>query len=109
MFHEMRYVYEVYRQRSFSKAAKELYISQPSLSLMVKKAENRMGSPIFDRSTSPIGLTEAGREYIRAAQQIMEIQEGFRRYLSDAEECLTGSLALGGTTLFTSYVLPPAS
>ena len=107
MFHEMRYVYEVYRRRSFSKAVQALYISQPSLSLMVKKAEARVGVPIFDRSTSPIGLTEAGQEYIRAAEQIMGIEEGFRRYLSDAESCLTGVLSVGGTTLFTSYVLPP--
>lgn len=107
MFREMRYVYEVYRERSFSKAAQKLYISQPSLSAMVKRAEGRVGSPIFDRSTSPIGLTEAGREYIRSAQQVMEIEDRFARYLSDASQCLTGSLAVGGTTLFTSYVLPP--
>ena len=51
MFREMRYVYEVYRERSFSRAAQKLYISQPSLSLMIKKAEERVGSPLFDRST----------------------------------------------------------
>lgn len=107
MFHEIRYVYEVYRERSFSKAAQKLYISQPSLSAMVKRAEQRIGSPIFDRSTSPIGLTQVGLEYIRAAEQMMEIEDGFRQYLSDAGQCLTGSLAIGGTTLFTSYILPP--
>ncbi len=107
MFHEIRYVYEVYRERSFSKAARKLYISQPSLSAMVKRAEQRIGSPIFDRSTSPVGLTPAGREYIRAAEQMMEIEDGFKKYLSDAGQCLTGSLAIGGTTLFTSYILPP--
>ena len=50
MFREMRYVYEVYRERSFSRAAQKLYISQPSLSLMIKKAEERVGSPLFDRA-----------------------------------------------------------
>lgn len=107
MFQEMPYVYEVYRQHSFSKAAEKLYLSQPALSLMVKKAEERIGGPLFDRSTKPVRLTEAGKEYIRAAQQIMAVEEGFRQYLSDTEACLTGSLSLGGTTLFTSYVLPP--
>ncbi|MBQ8536566.1 MAG: LysR family transcriptional regulator [Clostridia bacterium] len=107
MFREMRYVMEVYRQRSFSKAATKLYVSQPSLSLMVKKVEEKLGGPIFDRSTSPIGLTEMGREYIRCAQQIQEIEMGFEQYLSDAEQCLTGTLSLGGTMLFASYVLPP--
>ena len=107
MFHEMRYVYEVYRHRSFSKAARALYISQPSLSLMVKKAETRIGSPIFDRSVSPVALTEVGRAYIRAAMQIMAVETEFERYVNDERGCLTGTLSLGGTALFTSYVLPP--
>lgn len=107
MFREMRYVYEVYREHSFSRAAQKLYISQPSLSLMIKKAEERVGSPLFDRSTMPIGLTEAGRRYIRAAEQIMEIEGSFQQYISDSESCLSGTLALGGTTLFTSYIFPP--
>ena len=107
MFHEFRYVYEVYKERSFSKAAQRLYISQPSLSAMIKRAEQRLGGPIFDRSTLPVGLTPIGREYIRAAEKMLEIEDGFRQYLSDASQCLTGSLSIGGTTLFTSYILPP--
>lgn len=107
MFHEMRYVLEVYRERSFSRAAQKLFISQPSLSAMVKRAETRIGGQIFDRSISPVGLTPIGREYIRAAEQLLEIEENFRQYISDEAHCLTGSIAIGGTTLFTSYILPP--
>lgn len=107
MFHEMRYIYQVYKEKSFSKAAKKLYISQPSLSLMVKKAEERLGTPLFDRSISPIRLTPAGEEYIRSVEQIMAVEDHFRQYLSSADDCLTGTLSLGGTTFFTSYVLPP--
>lgn len=107
LLHEMNYVYEVYRQRSFTKAAQALYIAQPSLSQMVRKAEARIGAPIFDRSTSPIGLTELGRAYIRAAEQVLQIEADLQQYLDDTEKCLTGALTLGGTTFFTSYVLPP--
>lgn len=107
LLHEMVYVYEVYRHRSFTRAAQALYISQPSLSQMIRKAETRIGAPIFDRSTSPIGLTETGRAYIHAAEQILQIEADFKQYLDDAERCVTGVLTLGGTTLFTSYVLPP--
>ena len=107
LLHEMAYVYEVYRQRSFTRAAQALYISQPSLSQMIHKAERRIGAPIFDRSTSPIGLTQTGRAYIRAAEQVLQIESDFRQYLDDAERCVTGVMTLGGTTLFTSYVLPP--
>ena len=44
MFQGMHYIYEVYKERSFSKAAQNLYISQPSLSAAVKKIENRIGA-----------------------------------------------------------------
>ena len=106
-FHEMQYVYEVFRHQSFSKAAEAMFISQSSLSLMVKKAENRVGSPIFDRSTLPITLTETGKAYIRAVMQIMSIEQDFQREIGNIESMVTGSLALGGTALFTSYVLSP--
>lgn len=106
-FHEMQYVYEVFRHQSFSKAAEAMYISQSSLSLMVKKAEKRIGSPIFDRSTLPITLTEAGKAYIRAVMQIMSIEQDFQNEIGHIQQVVTGSLSLGGTTLFTSYVLSP--
>ena len=67
MFSGMNYVYEVYKEQSFSKAAENLYISQPALSSMIKKIETKIGMPLFDRSTSPIQLTECGKKYIKTA------------------------------------------
>ncbi len=58
MFHGMNYVMEVYKEQSFSKAAQNLYISQPALSAAIKKIEKKIGAPLFDRSVSPIQLTE---------------------------------------------------
>lgn len=65
MFSGMNYVYEVYKEQSFSKAAENLYISQPALSSMIKKIETKIGMPLFDRSTSPIQLTECGKSTSR--------------------------------------------
>ena len=48
MFQGMEYVYEVYKEKSFSKAASNLFISKPSLSANVKRVENRIGYPIPD-------------------------------------------------------------
>ena len=53
MFQGMEYIYEVYKEKSFSKAAAALFISQPSLSANVKRVENRIGYPIFDRNPKP--------------------------------------------------------
>lgn len=107
MFNSMYYIYEVYKERSFSKAAANLYISQPSLSATVKKEEERIGSPIFDRSVNPIQLTECGRHYIKSAEEIMDIQNRFENYVTNMNELKTGQLAIGGSNLFASYVLPP--
>ena len=106
MFQGMHYIYEVYKERSFSKAAQNLYISQPSLSAAVKKIENRIGSPLFDRSTSPVRLTDCGREYIRCAEKIMDIQNEFENFITGQNELQTGQLSIGASNLFASYVLP---
>ena len=57
MLKKMWYVYTVYEEKSFSKAAKRLFVSQPSLSAMVKKVESDYDITIFDRTTTPISLT----------------------------------------------------
>lgn len=107
MFHGMHYVYEVYKERSFTKAAQNLYISQPSLSAMIKKTENEIGTPIFDRSTNPIQLTECGKRYIKSIEEIMDIQNNFENYVNNIDELRTGQIAIGGSNLFASFVLPP--
>ncbi|HBA48989.1 MAG TPA: LysR family transcriptional regulator [Lachnospiraceae bacterium] len=107
MFQGMDYIYEVYKEMSFSKAAKNLFISQPSLSAAVKKAEARIGFPVFDRSSNPIRLTEPGEEYIRSIERIMEVERSFENYVRDMQELKSGKIAIGATNLFASYVLPP--
>ncbi len=107
MFQGMHYVYEVYKEMSFSKAAKNLFISQPSLSAAVKKAEAQIGFPVFDRSTNPIRLTELGEEYIRSVENIMDVEKRFSNYVEDLRGLKSGAIAIGGTNLFVSYVLPP--
>lgn len=107
MFQGMEYVYEVYKERSFSKAAANLFISQPSLSANVKRIEKRIGYPIFDRSTKPLGLTECGQRYIQSIEQILSVESEFSNFVNDWGELKTGNLVLGGSSFFSSWVLPP--
>ena len=106
IFQGMKYIYAVYQEGSFSRAAEKLFISQPSLSANVKREEEAVGYPIFDRSTKPLQLTECGKEYIRAAQQIIAVGQQFDVYLNDMEGLKTGSLSIGGSNLFASWILP---
>ena len=83
MFQGMEYVYQVYKDKSFSKAAANLFISQPSLSANVKRVEKKVGFPIFDRSTKPLSLTECGKEYIRCVEEILAVEKGFSQFVYD--------------------------
>ena len=107
MFQGMEYIYEVYKENSFSKAAQKLFISQPSLSANVKRVEKKIGYPIFDRSTKPLKLTECGERYIRAVESIMAIENEFSDYVNDLGDLKSGKLVIGGSSLFSSLVLPP--
>lgn len=106
MLNEMKYVYAVYQERSFTKAAKKLFLSQPALSNMVKKAEQELGSPIFDRSTVPLTLTKEGEFYIRTIKQIMMLEQNIQTYFEDIQALNIGSLSVGGSSFFCSFILP---
>lgn len=106
MFKNKEYVYEVYKEKSFSKAAKNLYVTQPCLSAMVKKVENKFGMPIFNRNVSPIQLTECGVEYINYVEQIMKLEEQFETYLNDVRGLKFGKISIGANNVCSSFVLP---
>ncbi len=107
MFSQKDYVLEVYKEKSFSRAAKNLYISQPSLSASIRRIEAKIGSHIFNRATKPISLTELGQEYINKALQIKKIENEFLNYVNDSLNILKGNIKIGGSNLFASYILPP--
>ena len=107
MFQGMEYIYTVYQEKSFSKAARKLFISQPSLSATVKRVEEHIGYPIFDRSTKPLTLTEFGKRYISSVEQIISVEHEFSSFMNDWGGLKTGKLVLGGSSLFSSWVLPP--
>jgi DNA-binding transcriptional LysR family regulator len=106
MFKGKEYIYEVYKEKSFSKAAQNLYISQPALSASIKKIEKRLGCCIFDRSSNPVQLTEAGTEYVKSIEKIMDIENRFENYLSNLNQLKTGRLSIGASNVFASFILP---
>ena len=102
----LKYVYEVFLEGSFTKAAQKLYISQPSLSAMVKKAEAELGSSIFERTTSPLELTEEGQAYIEFIQQSLQNEESLNEKLSDIRKLSKGRIRVGGSNYVLSSIMP---
>lgn len=105
MFKNKEYVLYVEKSKSFSKAAKELYISQPSLSASIKRIEKEIGAPIFDRSTNPLSLTDIGKKYIECANEIGNIEDSFKNYVGDSLNVMKGEIKIGGSGMFNSFVL----
>lgn len=106
MFSHADYVYAVYTERSFTKAAEKLYISQPALSATVRKLEKDLGYPIFERGIKEVVPTAIGMRYIEAAGQVLSIAKQLQRQTDDLLQLRTGSITLGSTTFIASYVLP---
>ena len=105
MFRNKDYILAILKAGSFSKAAENLYISQPSLSASVKRIEEKIAAPVFNRTT-PLTLTQTGAEYVKRALAIREIEEDFVRYTQDRSNLSIGSIKIGGSSLFSSFILP---
>lgn len=98
----MEYILCIYAEKSFSKAAAHLFITQPALSIMVRKEEKRRGVEFFNRNVNPIVPTEAGLEYIQAAMKIQKIEQNLDKRLHS----LSNTLTLASSAFFCANVLP---
>ncbi len=108
MFKKSRYVYEIYREKSFTKAARKLGISQPCLSEAVKTIEGKLGAPLFERATVPVVPTDEGMEYIKVAEQIIELQETFSSKMKNINSVSCGTLRVGAPAHILTYILNDA-
>lgn len=91
----MQYVLTVLKEGSFTGAARKLYVSQPSLSQIIKAAEANLGAPIFNRNTDPITLTPAGALYVKAAKQISTISTNLAKQVEELSNEEFGKIRLG--------------
>ncbi len=103
---EQDYIYTIYTEQSFSKAAQKLYISQPALSMAVKKVETDLGITIFDRSTVPLTLTDEGRIYMNAVEEIRSVNRTMLEKLTDMSDLRSGRLTVSGENFVSSFILP---
>ncbi len=106
MFSKYEYVYQVYKEKSFTKAAEKLLISQPSLSAAIKNIEKKVGAELFERAGSGIKLTEIGEEYIAATEKIIKAENEFKNRINDIYNIESGKVTVGGSNHLSSYVLP---
>lgn len=99
-----KHIYSVYKEKSFTGAAKKLFISQPALSTAISRFEKENNIRIFDRSTVPLTLTPEGRIYIDMIEEMIESENNMHRRLRELNNSEHLSLSIGGK-IYSSYFL----
>lgn len=94
---QLTYVIAVAECQSISKAAAKLYVTQPSLSQYIHSIEKQLGLKLFDRSVTPLQLTDAGRLYVEWARKILAMEESMNNAISDLMGLQTGSVRIGAS------------
>ena len=104
--HHIRYFVSVARHQSFTRAAAENMVAQPSLSQQIRRLEEELGAPLFDRSRTPVRLTEAGEALLPHAEAILRQVEAAKAAVEERLGLRTGRLVLGSLPMTGSRVLP---
>lgn len=98
---------KVYENRSFSRAGKELYLSQPTISAHVAALEQELEVQLFDRIGRTVVPTKAGDVLYQHAKRIFEASELAISEIRKLQDRITGKLNIGGSTIPANYILPP--
>jgi LysR family hydrogen peroxide-inducible transcriptional activator len=103
---ELKYIVAVARERHFGKAAEACYVSQPTLSVAVKKLEEELDVKLFERSANEVTVTPLGEEIVRQAQSVLEQSANIKEIAKRGKDPLSGPLKLGVIYTIGPYLLP---
>ncbi len=103
---ELKYIVAVARERHFGKAADACFVSQPTLSVAVKKLEEELDVKLFERSANEVSVTPLGEDIVRQAQSVLEQAAAIREIAKRGRNPLNGPLTLGVIYTISPYLLP---
>ncbi|MDP3654428.1 MAG: hydrogen peroxide-inducible genes activator [Rhodoferax sp.] len=103
---ELKYIVAVAREKHFGKAADACYVSQPTLSVAIKKLEQELDVKLFERSANEVTVTPLGEEIVRQAQSVLEQAANIKDIAKRGKDPLAGSLRLGVIYTIAPYLLP---
>ncbi len=106
MFEHLEYVKVVSECGSFTRAARKLCVTQPALSLVIRKAEEDLGAPLFIRSKKGVVLTEEGEMYLQAGREVRGIEQRVRDRMVPGNDKITGTVRIGAAGICMRYVMP---
>lgn len=103
---ELRYVVAVARERHFGRAAEACFVSQPTLSVAVRKLEEELGVTLFERGPTEMLITPVGRRVVEQAQRVLEEASAIKQIAARGQDDLAGVLRLGVIYTIGPYLLP---
>ena len=103
---ELKYIVAVAREKHFGRAADACYVSQPTLSVAIKKLEDELDVKIFERSAGEVSVTPLGEAIVRQAQSVLEQAAEIKEIAKRGKDPLSGVLTLGVIYTIGPYLLP---
>jgi len=103
---ELRYIVAVARERHFGRAAEACFVSQPTLSVAIKKLEEELDLKLFERGASEVSVTPLGEAIVRQAQSVLEQAAAIKEIAKRGKDPLSGPLRLGIIYTIGPYLLP---
>jgi len=103
---DLKYIVEVAKTQNFALAAKQSFVSQPALSMQIKKLEDELGVKIFERDSKSFLVTEIGKEIIKKAELILQQEKEIKTLAKNASDPLSGNIKIGAFPTLASYFFP---
>ncbi len=103
---ELKYIVAVAREKHFGRAAEACFVSQPTLSVAIKKLEDELEVKLFERNANEVALTPLGDEIVRQAQSVLEQAASIKEIAKRGKDPLAGPLRLGVIYTIGPYLLP---
>ena len=103
---QLQYIVAVAQERHFGRAAQRVFVTQPALSLAIKKLEDELGTAIFDRRKNQFSLTPLGERIVQQAQHVLEEAHQIALLAAQGKDQLAGPLRFGVIATVGPYVLP---
>jgi len=103
---QLRYIVTLEKERHFARAAEKCLVTQPGLTIQLKKLEEEIGIKIFDRSKIPLEPTPLGFEIVEKAKKILREVNTVRDFIIEQKNILTGKVRLGVVSTLSPYLIP---
>ena len=103
---DLKYIVEVARERNFARASAKVFVSQPALSMQIKKLEETLGVEIFERDKQNFLITPVGAEIIKKAEIILQESEEIKMIAKNSKDPHKGEIRIGAFPTVASYFLP---